>query len=330
LSGSCSSHGAHSHQLPQYVPRLWGVILLVAGYCVLEVVGGLWTGSLALLADAGHMASDLISLLASLGAAWLAMRRPSKHQTFGLHRAEILAALFNGVLLFVVAGGILWEAVERLLVPQPILSGAMLLIACGGLAVNLASLSILHGDRNHNLNMRGAWLHILGDTLGSVAVISAALLIWLFNWNWADPVASVLACIIILYSAKNLVRDAVWILMEYAPLDISIEDLQQEIQSVSGVEEIHRLHFWTITSGRNALTLHVTLAPDASFDTVLNELNGRLQNGFHLEHLTMQVEPAGSRLCSQDNRDHSHDHDHAHDAECRTNPGVTSTSNPAS
>ncbi len=273
------------------------MILLVAIYCVMEVVGGLWTGSLALLADASHMASDLLSLFVSVGAAWLTLRQPGGHQTFGLHRAEILAALFNGVLLFVVGAGIVREAWERLWFPHPILAEAMLLIATGGLLVNVISLMILHGARNHNLNLRSAWLHVVGDALGSVAVIVAAIFIWLFNWTWADPVASLVACSVILFSATRLIVDAIWILMEHAPREIDMELLQKRMLNTAGVQGIHHLHVWSIASGRNALSAHVIVEEGSSLDSTYRELRNLLRSEFPLEHLTLQMEASDSDGC---------------------------------
>ncbi len=279
--------------------RLWFVLILVAGYCILEVVGGFWSGSLALLADAGHMVSDVTSLIVSLLAFQLATRRPLGHQTFGLHRAEILGALINGSLLFVVAGGILLEAWERLASPSPILAGPMLAIACGGLIVNLISLGILHGDRNHNLNLRGAWLHVMGDALGSVAVIVAAVLVWTLGWTWADPVASILACLLIFVSAWRLLSDALRVLMEHAPREINVDLVRQRMLEIPGVNDVHCLHVWTIASGLSALSAHVVLMSGHPHDAVLIDLQQALRASFPLQHLTLQLEASDSTICPE-------------------------------
>lgn len=290
-------HGPHVHGSGRQAGRLWFTLLLVAVYCAAEIVGGFWTGSLALLADAGHMASDMASLMISLFAMWMTRRRPSQQQTFGFYRAEILAALTNGSLLFLVAGGILHEAWERFQSPQPIIAGPMLWIAIGGLLVNLISLGVLHGGRDENLNMRGAWLHVLGDTLGSVTVIAAAWLIWQFGWNWADPVASVLACLLILYSAWHLVNDAAAILMEHAPRDVDVEEVRRQLLSVPHVVDVHCLHIWTISSELRAISAHVvfsTLVPDRQ---QLLELQTLLRQSFDLKHITLQLEETATAAC---------------------------------
>jgi len=305
VASGCSHHGTsahhHHHHSSASIQKLWWVILLVAGYCILEVVGGFWTGSLALLADAGHMVSDLTSLLVSLGAAWLVTRKAGRQQTFGFHRAEILAALFNGAFLIVVAVGIVYEAWERFSAPQPILGGAMLLIALGGLLVNLISLSILHGARDHNLNLRGAWLHVVGDTLGSVAVIVAALLVWGWGWNWADPLASVLACLLILFSAWNLMADAVRVLMEQAPRHLDVCQVRTAIQNAPGVVDVHCLHLWTIASQITALSAHIVIDDRMRSEDVLKHLQSLLRREYSIHHVTLQIEASSSTLCPDRN-----------------------------
>lgn len=296
MTNACHQHGAHSHSHSHHREggshwgRLTLTLLLVAGYAVAEVIGGFWTGSLALLADAGHMVSDVASLAISLFAMWITRRQPTRQQTFGYYRAEILAALVNGSTLFLVAGGILHEAWERWQSPQPILGGIMLWIALGGLLVNLFSLSLLHGGRNDSLNLRGAWLHVMGDALGSVVVIVAAFLIWRFGWNWADPAASVLACLLILYSAWHLVSDAASILMEHAPRDIDVENVRGRMLKVPHVQTVHCLHIWTIASGLRAISAHVVLDSRTHQQPVLTQLQELLRTQFDLRHITLQLE----------------------------------------
>jgi len=243
------------------------------------------------------MVSDVASLGISLFAMWMALRQPTRQKTFGYHRAEILAALTNGSLLFLVAGGILHEAWERLQSPQPILGGPMLWIALGGLLVNIISLATLHGGKDENLNMRGAWLHVLGDALGSVTVIVAALLIWTFGWVWADPVASILACLLILYSAWHLVSDAAEILMEHAPRDVDVEDVQRQLLSLPGVMDVHCLHVWTIASGLRAVSAHVVFDALQPGHDELSRLQQLLRSHFELEHITLQLEDASTTTC---------------------------------
>ncbi|WP_437230806.1 cation diffusion facilitator family transporter [Planctomicrobium sp. SH661] len=325
MGSGCQHHGphghdSHSHSAQGQFRRLTITLVLVAVYCVAEIVGGFWTGSLALLADAGHMVSDMASLAISLFAIWMTRRRPTQQQTFGFYRAEILAALVNGSLLFLVAGGILHEAWERLQHPEPIQAGPMLWIALGGLLVNFISLGVLHGGRDENLNLRGAWLHVVGDTLGSVTVILAAFLIWQFGWIWADPVASVLACLLILYSAWHLVSDAVEILMEHAPRDVDVDKVRQQIMSVPGVRDVHCLHVWTIASGLRAVSAHVVFQKDDPKRDELQELQSLLRKSFDLKHITLQLEDVtmaacenqenGACLLSAPGQTHSHSHSH--------------------
>lgn len=326
MAGECSHHGPHVHPAQatgNHIRQLTFILLLVAAYCILEVVGGLWTGSLALLADAGHMVSDMASLAISLFAMWMLRRQPGRQQTFGYYRAEIIAALVNGSMLFLVAGAILHEAWERFYEPHAILSGPMLWIAIGGLLVNLTCLWILHGGKDANLNMRGAWLHVMGDALGSVAVIVAALLIWSFQWVWADPVASVLTCLLILKSAWHLVSDAASILMEHAPRDVDVHEVRNQLLGLPDVVDVHCLHVWTIASGLRAVSAHVVLASESVRASRLREMQELLRGRFDLKHITLQLEDEedscgevqGDGACllsSPSGERHQHDHDHDH------------------
>ncbi|MBT5020930.1 MAG: cation transporter [Planctomicrobium sp.] len=274
-------------------------LVLVAIYFLAELIGGFWSGSLALLADAGHMFSDMAALGISLFAAWIATRKASPQQTFGYHRAEILAATANGASLFLVAGGILHEAWERLNAPAEILAGPMLWIAIGGLVVNLASLKVLHSGHQHNLNLRGAWLHVIGDTLGSVGVIIAAFLVWQFNWNWADPVASVLVCLLILYSSWNLLSESIGILMENAPRDVDVHEVENFIVEQPFVQSVHCLHVWLIASGLKSLSAHVVLTPNSSEEFQLHQLREQLHQRFGIEHATLQIESPDDPVCTE-------------------------------
>lgn len=297
MGQGCHHQGPHQHERSAPTSRLIVTIVLVGLYCIAEVVGGIWTGSLALLADAGHMLTDLVALGISLFAAWMATRRPSQQHTFGFYRAEILAALANGSLLFLVAGGILHEAYDRLLSPHPIFAGPMAWIAAGGLIVNLVSLAVLHGGREENLNLRGAWLHVAGDTLGSIGVLGAALLIWLFGWVWADPVASVLVCLLIIYSSWHLVSDAAVILMEQAPRDIEVERVRRELLEIPHVTDVHCLHVWTIATGLRALSAHIVLDAAANAHEQLAGFQAVLKQQYDLDHVTLQLETSGAETC---------------------------------
>ena len=273
--------------------RLTWTLLLAASYLVAEVIGGLWTGSLALLADAGHMASDVAALGVSLFALWLADRPAPLERTFGYRRAEVLAALGNGVALFVVAFFIVGEAIERFRNPSPVLGGPMILIAFGGLLVNLAGLWILGGGRHESLNVRGAWLHVLSDTLGSVGAVTAGALIWGFGWTWADPAASLAIALLIVRASWLLVRETVDVLMEAAPPGIDVAEVRASLEEVAGVASVHDLHVWTITSGMMSLSCHVTPSVEANDTTLLADLRDVLAKRFGIEHVTIQIEPEG-------------------------------------
>ena len=300
-------HG-HSHGLSSpartdlgNARRLLIVFCLVAVYTVAEAVGGLLTGSLALLADASHMLSDVAALGIALMAIWLARRPASRRRTFGFYRAEVLGALINGVVLIVLAVFIAIEAFERFSEPHEILAGGMLLVATGGLVVNLVGLALLHGGHNHSLNVRGAWLHMMADTLGSLGAMISAGLIWRFGWTWADPAASVVIAALVLASAVALLRDTVRVLMEEAPKRLDPQLVGAAIEGVDGVCSVHDLHLWTIGSGREVLTAHVVHETTGERDRhLLAELRGVLSERFDLEHVTLQLERAACQTGSCD------------------------------
>ena len=257
---------------------------------VLEIVGGLLANSLALLADAGHMFSDAAALGLSLGAVVLAQRPATSQRTYGFHRAEILAALTNGAALLVLSALIAREAWERLSEPPEVKGGLMLAVACGGLLINLANLRILSGGREHNLNVRGAWLHVMADALGSVGAICAGAAIYFFDWRWADPVASFLIAALVLYSAWGLVRETLDVLMEGVPKGISIDEVTAALEALPDVLDVHDLHVWSLTSGRNIATTHLVIPEDADHQSVIDGANRMLAERFAIQHTTIQVE----------------------------------------
>ena len=273
--------------------RLTWALVLAASYMSAEAIGGYLTGSLALLADAGHMMSDVAALSLALFAMWLARRPPTRTRTYGFYRAEILAALANGSVLIGISLVIFWEAVERLRDPQPVQGPLMMLIAGGGLLVNSVSLWILSGRHEGNLNLRAAWLHVLSDTLGSVQTLLAGLLIWKLGWMWADPVASILIGVLLIFSSWNLLKEAVGVLMEGAPPHLDVDRVREALLATEGVESVHDLHLWTLTSGREALSGHVVLAPSATSNEILSVLRTELRSRFGIDHLTLQLEPRG-------------------------------------
>ena len=255
-----------------------------------EVVGGLLSNSLALLADAGHMFTDVAALALSLVAMRLAQRPPSVRKTYGYVRLEILAALVNGATLLVIAGFIVWEAVERLRVPTEIDGPIMLAVASAGLLVNIVGALLLHAHAGESLNMRGAYLHVLGDLLGSVGAIAAGLVILLTGWTPADAIISVLIALLILISAWRLVREATDVLLEAAPSHIDVEEVLEELSTIPGLHDIHDVHVWTLTSGFVALSGHGVIDDPADHMPCLDQIRERLRK-VGIEHVTFQLEP---------------------------------------
>jgi cobalt-zinc-cadmium efflux system protein len=270
--------------------RLSLVLILTAGYMVAELVGGWWTGSLALLADAGHMFTDVAALALALVAVWFGSRPATPSKTFGYYRLEIIAALVNGVALVVMSLLIFYGAYERWLSPTIVRGGPMMLIAFGGLIVNLVCAWILHGRNEVDLNIRGAWLHVVGDALGSVAAIIAGALMTLFGWYSADPVFSVLIGLLIIWSSARLIRESTNVLLEGTPSHINLAAVEEAILKTAGVDDVHDLHVWTITSGREALSAHVIHGYSVSQPDLLKELRTKLHDRFGVDHLTIQME----------------------------------------
>jgi cobalt-zinc-cadmium efflux system protein len=271
--------------------RALGIVLaLTTGFMVAEVIGGLITGSLALLADAGHMLSDVVSLALALVAVRLAERPPTPQRSFGLQRAEILAALANGVTLVLISLWIFYEAVQRLSDPPEILGGAMLAVAIGGLVVNLVGAWILQRGQRESLNVSAALRHVVADILGSVGAIAAALVILLTGWRYADPVISVLIAALVLGSGIPVIRDAGRVLLEAAPRGLDVEKVGGRMVEQTGVAEVHDLHIWTVTSGFPALAAHVLVPPEEDCHERRRDLERLLHNEFDIDHTTLQVD----------------------------------------
>ena len=267
-------------------------LLITAGIMFLEFFGGLITNSLALLSDSGHMLSDTSSLLLSLIAIWFASKPPSANKTYGFYRFEILAALFNGITLFIVAGFIFWEAFGRFLEPPAVASGSMMMIASIGLLANLISAWSLmrKGDVKNNVNLRSAYLHILSDALGSVGAILAGMVMLLFNWYVADPIISVVVALLILKSAWGIIQHSVHILMEGTPLTINQEEVKTALEGINGVINVHDLHIWTITSGLDSLSCHMLIQDDKNNQEILQQAINTIKDTFKIEHTTIQIE----------------------------------------
>ena len=270
--------------------RLTLVLALTAVYLLLEAVVGWWTSSLALLADAGHMLTDVAALILALIAVWFGARPATSSKTFGYHRLEILAALINGVALILISGLILYEASKRWLSPPPIRGDAVILVEAGGLIINLACAWILHGRREIDLNIRGVWLHVLGDAHGSIAAIAAGAAMSLYGWYAADPLFSVIIAVLIVWSSWTLIRESTNVLLEGTPAHINLAAVEDAILETNGVNDVHDLHVWTITSGREALSAHVIHGQNMSQPELLKELRTKLQDRFGVDHLTIQME----------------------------------------
>jgi cobalt-zinc-cadmium efflux system protein len=266
-------------------------LALTAAYMVAEAVGGWWAGSLALLADAGHMLSDVAALGLGVFASWIARRPATSRRTYGFYRAEILAALGQGALLVAVAFTVALEALQRLGAPHEVRGGLMLAIAAGGLAVNLLSLRFLHGERHGSLAAHGAWLHVASDALGSLAVLVAGVLVLALGWRQADPLASLAIAALIVWGAWRLLAESVSVLLEGAPRHIDVDAVRDAILEVGGVLAVHDLHIWTIASGMVCLSTHVVAKEGPSSHALLVAINGVLEERFGIEHTTIQLEP---------------------------------------
>jgi cobalt-zinc-cadmium efflux system protein len=271
------------------------VLGLSVAVLVVEVVGAWLSGSLALLADAGHVFTDVAGVALALGAIWVGSRPPTDARTFGWYRAEILAAVINALILFGLAAFILVEALRRLSEPPEVAGGLMLAVAVVGAVGNLVALRVLQGPQARSLNMRGAYLEILGDLLGSFAVIAASILILVAGLTAADAIASGLIAVLILPRTWALLRDAVDVLMEATPRGLRLETVREHILAAGGVADVHDLHAWTISSGIPVLSAHVVLAPGASPSAVLDELCACLTGDFDIEHSTFQLETSDRR-----------------------------------
>lgn len=288
--------GGHAHSVAGAgAGRLKIVLVITATYMVVEIIGGILTGSLALIADAGHMGTDVAGVSMALIAIWFAQRPATEHKSYGFYRLEILAAIGNGILLFGVAAYILYEAYRRFLEPPEVLGLPMFLVATVGLVINLTSAYLLFAGQKTSLNLRGAFYEVVGDMLGSVAVIVAGLLIALTGFNLIDPIASVVIGLFILPRTWNLIREAVDILLEASPKGVDMAEVRRHILEAEGVLDAHDLHAWTITSGMNVLSAHVVVDPGTDPAAVLDRLALCLADDFDIEHSTFQLEPTDRR-----------------------------------
>jgi cobalt-zinc-cadmium efflux system protein len=279
----------HDHSHPSHQGRLRWALVLTAAFFVAEVFGGVISNSLALLADAGHMFTDVGALALSLFVAWFSRQPAAPEKTYGYLRLEILAALLNGAVLLLVSGLIVWEAIGRLQSPEPLQGGLMLAVASGGLLINAASAAILHPVHGHSLNARGAYLHVLGDLLGSVGTVIAAIVVQTTGWLAADPIASIVVTLLVVRSAWRLVREAVDVLLEATPAHISLGSVREGLQQIAGIESVHDLHVWTVTSGMVAMSAHAVVKEPGENQKVLEAAVAAMRR-LGISHVTLQVE----------------------------------------
>jgi cobalt-zinc-cadmium efflux system protein len=280
----------HQHRFQSSRRRLHLAFWTQLAFFVVELGGGILTNSLALLADAGHMLSDVGALGLSLLALRWATRPATSQKTYGYHRLEILVALVNGLALWAMAAYIFYEAVTRLFQPPAISSSPLIIIASLGLIVNLFGMYVLMPSREHNINLRSAFLHLLADSLGSVAAIAAGVAIWWQGWFWFDPLAGVIVGVLIVIGSWQLVWEAADILLESTPRHIVADEVQQSLESHPQVKQVHDLHIWTIASGIYALSVHVTIDNQSNRDCLTGELEELLRQQFGLDHNTIQIE----------------------------------------
>jgi cobalt-zinc-cadmium efflux system protein len=288
---NAEDHRGHDHARGASMQRMWIVFGLTAGFLVVEVVGGILTNSLALLSDAAHMFTDVMALAIAIAAMRLSLLPADRKRTFGYHRFEILAAALNATLLFLVALYILYEAYQRWITPPSIESLGMLAIALVGLAVNLACMLLLSSDAGSNLNVKGAYLEVWADALGSVGVIIAALIVTFTGWTRADPIVAVLIALWVLPRTWTLFKQSVNVLLEGVPEGMDLSVIDGRLRALPGVRDVHDLHIWAIGSGRASLTAHLILdEAHADVQRVLNEANEVLRRDFGLTHTTLQAE----------------------------------------
>lgn len=305
-AGHSHDHG-HAAGRAEDRRRLVLVLGVTSTVVVVEALGAWWSGSLALLADAGHMLTDAAGILIALSASLIATRPASPRRTFGYHRVEILAAVLNALVLLGVCGYLAYAGTKRLVDPVDIDAGQMLVFAAIGLAANLVSVAVLARRKDSSLNMRGAYLEVLSDTFGSVAAIVAGVLVLTTGFLRADSIASLVIAGLVLPRAWSLLREAGAVLLEAAPRGLDVEEVRRHLSEVDGVVDVHDLHAWTITSGMPALSAHVTVTDAALADRgvgrILDDLSACVDDCFAIEHATFQVEPTSHRA-------HEHDTDH--------------------
>jgi cobalt-zinc-cadmium efflux system protein len=300
--GAGHDHGAQAlHAGARHRTRLWWAAGLLAVFMLVEAVAAMMTGSLALLSDAGHMFTDVLGIAMALAAITAAGRAATdSHRTFGLYRLEVLAALANAVLLTGVAIVVVVQAVRRFTDPPDVPARWMLIVAAGGLAINLVAFGLLRAGAKESINIRGAYIEVVGDLLGSAGVIVAAVIIGLTGWSYADPIVAVIVALMILPRTVALGRSAVRILVQAAPEHVDITAVRARLAAVPGVHDVHDLHVWTLTSGMDVASAHLSLEPAAELGVVLTIAREALHDDFDIDHATLQVEPVSAGGCAPD------------------------------
>lgn len=285
-----NAHHHHHHHHGGGGRSLFMALFLTVAFAAVEAVGGWLGGSLALLGDAGHMITDATALGLALLASWIAKRPPSPRHTYGLSRAEVVAAIVNGLLMFAIVAAIVITAIERLTAPEPVAGGTVMLIGTFGLAVNIIVAVVLsRGERT--LNTRAALLHVIGDMLGSVAALAAGAVIYFTGWTPIDPILSLFICLLILASSVKLLRDALHVIMEGVPPEVDLHEVGHAMAGVEGVHSVHDLHIWMLSSDSIMLTAHVIVGDMNRWEGTLNALHALLHERFNIAHVTLQPEP---------------------------------------
>lgn len=285
---------SHSHAHETSKQRLLVVLTITAVFMVVELIGGILSNSLALIADSAHMLTDVGALGLSLFVLWFSRRPAREEKTYGYLRLEILAALVNGVALVAISGMIFWQAYQRLLAPEPVAGGLMLGVAFAGLLVNVVAAKLLHSSASHSLNLRGAYLHVLGDLVGSVGAVAAAVIILTTGLTIADPLISIFVGILILAASWKLVRESVDVLLEAVPAHIDLGAVRTAIDQIPGVDDVHDLHVWTVTSGFLAMSGHAVCHDPTQNQRILAEIHRCMRQKFGISHVTVQLERPGA------------------------------------
>jgi cobalt-zinc-cadmium efflux system protein len=293
-------------------------VAATAAFVAIELIAGIQAHSLALLSDAGHNFTDALALLLAWFGVYLEAKPADEQKTYGYHRGGVLAAFVNALTLVALSAWILWESVARLRQPEPVSSGVMLAVAAVGLAMNAGIMLTLRSARHHDINIRGAFIHMFGDALGSLGIIAGALVIRFTGWEQVDPVLSILIALLIVWTALDIIRESLDILLEGLPRGMQLNDVAAAMQSVEGVLDVHDLHIWSLGSSTRALSCHVLIQdiPPSASDVVLRRLNGLLAERFHVYHTTVQFEHMSCEIsengCAIPVSVQPHEHDHEH------------------